>query len=113
MVLIVTLIDTIKSHIQEIPEIYRKTAQAVTEVTRTTDHNSVIQGITKTYRKAAQAITEATESISHNRCSSPHRIPKRKQHHTAKETTKQKINDAYNRSYSLHHATNPHDNYNQ
>ena len=56
-ILILTFLETIMSHIQEIPEICRKTVQAVTKVTRTTEHNTVTQKIAEIYRKAAEAIT--------------------------------------------------------
>ena len=53
LVLIMTFLQTIKSHAQKIPNIWRKTVQAVTKMTRTTGHNIL---------------------------SSPHRITNRKYH---------------------------------
>ena len=55
LVLILTFLETIKPHIQKIPEIWRKAVQAVMKVTRTT---------------------------SHNRLSGLHEIPNGKHHHT-------------------------------
>ena len=61
LVLILTFLETIKSHIQKIPEIWRKAVQAVTKRTRTTGCN---------------------------RLSSLHRIPNGKHHHTRNGTAK-------------------------
>ena len=60
-ILILTFLETIKSHIQEIPEIFRKTTQ-------------VIVGM--------------TETISRNRCSSPRRMCNGKHQHTGNWTVK-------------------------
>ena len=84
LVLIMTFLQTIKSHVQKIPDIWRETAQAITEVTRTT---------------------------SHNMPSSPHRIPNRKHHHMENQTGKRKLNNGYDRSYNTYHTTALHDNY--
>ena len=60
-ILIMTLWQTIKSHIQKVPEIWRKTMQVVSEVTRTTSHNLL---------------------------PNPHRILNGKQYHTENWTSK-------------------------
>ena len=59
LVLILTFLETTKSHIQTIPKIWRKAAQAVTKMTRTT---------------------------CCNRLSSLHRIPNGKHHHTVNDS---------------------------
>ena len=59
--LILTFLETIKSHVQKIPKTWRRTAQAVTRMTKTT---------------------------SCNRLPNLHRIPNRKQHHTGNWTAK-------------------------
>ena len=85
LVLIMTFLQTIKSHAQKIPDIWRKTVQAVTRMTRTTGRNIL---------------------------SSHHRIPNRKHHHTENQTAKQKFNNGYNRSYNPYCTTALHNNYN-
>ena len=50
-VLILTFLETIKSHIQEIPKIYKKAVQVETKATRTTGHNGIIQGLLKCMEK--------------------------------------------------------------
>ena len=86
LVLIITFLQTIKSHTQKIPHIWRKTAHVVTKMTRTTGRN---------------------------RLSSPHRIPNRKHHHTENQTAKQKLNDGYCRSYNPYCTMTFCDNYDQ
>ena len=61
LVLILAFLETIKSHIQKIPEIWRKAVQVVTKTTRTTGRN---------------------------RLSSLHRILNGKHHHTRNGTAK-------------------------
>ena len=51
VVLILTFLQTIKSHIQEIPKIYKKAVQAETKATRTTSRNGIIQGLLKCMEK--------------------------------------------------------------
>ena len=84
LVLIMTFLQTIKSHAQKIPEIRRKPMQALTKTTRTTGHN---------------------------RLSSPHRKLNREHYHTENWTAQQKFNNWYDRSYKLYHTTAFHDNY--
>ena len=86
LVLILTFLETIKSHIEKIPEIWRKAAQVVTKMTRTTGRN---------------------------RLSSLHRILNEKHHHTRNGTAKQNFNDGYDGSYKPYHTTTLHDNYDQ
>ena len=61
LILIMTFWQTIKSHIQKVPEIWRKTMQVVSEVTRTTSRNLL---------------------------PNPHRILNGKQYHTENWTSK-------------------------
>ena len=61
-VLIIAFLENIKSHLQEIPKIGRKAAQAVSQSTRTTGCNRRIQGITEIYGKTMQVITHATRT---------------------------------------------------
>ena len=84
LVFIITFLQTIKSHAQRIPDIWRKTAQVVNKMTRTTDHN---------------------------RLPNPHGIPNRKHHHIENQTAKRKLNNGYDRSYNPYCTTTFRDNY--
>ena len=112
-ILIVTFLENIKTYPQEIPNISMKTVQVVTLTTRTIIHNKLIKRTSKTYRKAVQVITDTTTMTHHNSCSNPHKIPNRRHHHTQNWTSKQKLNDEYNRLYHPYNTTTPHDNYDQ
>ena len=109
ILLIVALLDTIKSQLQEIPKISRKVVQAVTRVTRIINHNEITKRASETYRKTVQVITEATRTTHRNSCLNLHRIS-HKNHHNW--TSKQKLNNGYDESYCQHSNTTPHSNYN-
>ena len=81
-----TFWQTIKSHIQKVPEIWRKTAQALSKATRTTGCNILL---------------------------SPHRILNGKHCHTENWITKQKPNDWHDGSYKPYPTTAHRDNHNQ
>ena len=66
-ILITTLLELLKSYIQEAPKITRKIAQMTTKIS----HTNVIKNIKKTYREAAVVITIAN-MINHIRCSNHH-----------------------------------------
>ena len=86
LVLILTFLQTIKSHTLKIPEIWRKAVQTVTKMTRTTGCN---------------------------RLSSLHRILNGKHHHTRNGTAKRNFNEGYDGSYKLYHTTTLCDKYDQ
>ena len=87
-VLIVTFILTIKSHMQEILKIVKKTAQVVISQTKMISCNNIFQSISEAYSKMSQVITEATRTASRNRCPNPHRITNGEHHHTWNVTVK-------------------------
>ena len=59
-IIITTILEHIKAYIQEIPEITRKTAQALKSTTTKISHSKLIQNIKESYRTAVLAITIAT-----------------------------------------------------
>ena len=107
---IAAFLGNINTYIQEILKLSRKATQAVSQMTKTISHNNLIKRASETYRRTVQVITDTTRMTHHNSHPNPHRIPNRNHHHT---TSKQKINDEYDRSYHLYNTTNPHDNHNQ
>ena len=109
-ILILTFIENIRIYAQEISSISRKISQAVTQMTRTISH---YKRTSETYRKVVQAITDTTRMTHRNNRSNPHKIPNRRHNHTENWTSKQKLNDEYDRSYHPNNTTTPSYNYDQ
>ena len=59
-ILIATMLENLKSYTHEIPELARKTAQAVKSMLTKISPNNHIQNIRKSYKTAAIAITIVT-----------------------------------------------------
>ena len=101
---IITFLENFKTYIQEISKISRKAVQAVTRMTRTIGHNNLSERASETYRRTVQAIIDVTRTTHCNSHSNPHRIPHRNHHNW---TFKQKLSDSYNRSYRQHKNNTP------
>ena len=64
-IIIATILEHIKAYIQEIPEITRKTIQALKSMTTKISHSKLIQNIKESYRTAVLVITIATRTMDH------------------------------------------------
>ena len=67
IILIVTFLENIKRHIQKI-------LQAVKSTTKAFSCNELYKRTSEIYRKAVHMITNMTRTTHHNSCSYPHRI---------------------------------------
>ena len=94
-------------------QIGKSTVQAVLIVTRTMSRNRFLKKVTKTYRKEVQGITHATRMISRNALTNPQRTANRNQAQTANRTTKQKLNDDYDRLHQSYYTPTSEDSDNQ
>ena len=94
--LMTTIIEHLKSYIQEFSGIARKVTQVVKSMITKISCNSYIQNIRKSYKTAALVITLVTNRTN--------RTSHTNQHQTANRNTQnipgmQKLNDKYERSY--------------
>ena len=64
-ILIITILEHLKSYIQEIPEITRKTVQVVKSMITKISRNNHIQKIRDSYKTAVLVITIATNTMDH------------------------------------------------
>ena len=64
-IIITTILEHIKAYIQEIPEITRKTTQALKSMTTKISRSKLIQNIRESYKTAVLAITIATRMTDH------------------------------------------------
>ena len=108
-ILLITLLDHLKSYSQVIPEIARKTMQAVKSTISQIGHNNHIQNIRKTYKTAALVITIVTSMTDHTS-----RVNKQQ---TANRNAQnipgmRKLNDEYDGLYQSFTSRTHSDNYN-
>ena len=109
VILITTMMEHLKSHIQKIPRIARKTTPAVKSTIVRTSCNNYIQNIRKTYKTAALAITIATSMTDHTNWKNKHQTANR---NTQKIPGTQKLNDEYDGLYQSHTSRTHNNNYN-
>ena len=92
------LINT-KAYIQEIS---KEIAQAVANMTRTISRNKLFKRASETYRKAVQAITDTTDTTRMTICNNCLKLYRKFHGHTLKGTSKQKLHNQYDGSYTLY-----------
>ena len=109
VILITTMIQHLKSHIQKTPGITRKTTQAIKSAIIRTSHNNYIQNIREIYKTATLAITIATSMTDHTNWKNKHQTANR---NTQNTPGAQKLNDEYDGSYQSHTSRTHNDNYN-
>ena len=93
VILIATILEHLKSCIQEIPGIARKATQAVKSAITKISHKNSIQNIRKTYKTAALVITLATNMTDHTSHMNQHQTANR---NTQNTPGMRKLNDEYN-----------------
>ena len=103
-ILISTILEHLKSYIQEIPELTRKAVQAVKSTIAKTSRNNHIQKIRNSYRTAALAITIETNTMD---C-----VSRKSQYQPTNRNTQnipgtRKLNNKHDRSYQLYPSRNP------
>ena len=98
-IIVTTILEHLKTYIQEIPEITRKTAQAVKSTTTKISHNRFIQNIKKSYKTAALAINIVTNTMDHTNCTDLHQTANRNTHNTPGT---RKLYGEYDKSYQSH-----------
>ena len=108
-ILITTILEHLKSYIQEIPEVTRKTSQAVKSTITKIRCNNHIQNIRKTYKTAALAITIVTNKTDHTSRMNQHQTANR---NTQKIPGTQKLKDEYDGLYQSYTSRTPNDKYN-
>ena len=98
-IIITTIMENIKTYIQEIPAVKRKTMQASKFVTTKINHSKLMQNIRESYRTAMLAITIATRMT--NRTS---RISQQQTNNRKKQNTPgtQKLSDQHDGLYQSH-----------
>ena len=108
-IIITTILEHIKAYIQEIPEITRKTTQALKSTTTKFSHSKLIQNIRESYKTAVLAITIATRTAD--------RTSHTKQLQTANRNKQktpgtQKPSNQHDGSYQLCRSRTHNDSYN-
>ena len=98
-VIVTTILEHLKTYIQEIPEITRKTAQVVKSTTTKISRNRFIQNIKKSYKTAALAINIATNTMDSTNCTHLHQTANRNTHNTPGT---RKLNGENNKLYQSH-----------
>ena len=97
-IVITTLLGNIKSHIQEIPQATRNTAQAIKTTYREICHNRLVQKWKKLYEAAVLAVTLATNMTEHASCTNhPRTINK----NTYRYPDKHKPYDEYDKQHQM------------
>ena len=107
-ILIVMILEHLKSGIQKIPEVAEKTAQAVKSMISKISHNSHVQNVRKTYKTAALAVTLVTNMTNCTICGDQHQAVYRNTHNIPGT---QKLNDEYNGSFQLYTSRTLNDNH--
>ena len=67
-IIITKIMEHIRTYIQEIRAVARKTTQALKFVTTKTNHSKLMQNIKESYRTAMLAVTIATRTTNHTSC---------------------------------------------
>ena len=108
-ILMTTILQHIKTYMQEIPGIARKVTQAVKTTTTRIGCNDFIQNISEAYKSATLAITIATKTTDRTSRMKRHKATNR---NTQNTPGMRKLNDKYDKSYQSYTARTFNDNHN-
>ena len=105
IVMIVTILEHITTHVKEIPKLVKRTAQVVKTMTTKVSRNKLLQNIKDSYKTATLVITIVTNVTDRMNCSK--RLPTTNRN-TLISLDMRKFNDEYGMSYQPHNPSTPH-----
>ena len=98
-IIITTILEHVAVYVKEVPNIAKKTVQAVKSTTMKAVHNKLLQNIKDSYKRAALAITIVTSTKDcTNHTKQPHVTNRKAQI----PPITRKLNDKYDGSYQSH-----------
>ena len=105
IIMLVTILEQITTHVKEIPKLAKRTVQAVKSMTTKVSRNKLLQNIKDSYKTATLAITIVTNVTDRMNCS---KKPPTTNRNTQISLDTQKLNNEYGRSYQPHNPYTPH-----
>ena len=105
IIMLVTILEHITTHVKEIPKFAKRTAQAVRNMTTKVSRNKLLQNIKDSYKTATLAITIVTNATDRT---NPSKKPPTTNRNTQIALDMQRLNDEYGRSYQPHNPNTPH-----
>ena len=104
VIMLVTILEHITTHVKEITKLAKRTVQAVRSLTTKVSQNKLLQNIKDSYKTATLAITIVTNAMDRRNCS---KKPPTTNRNTQISLDTRKLNNEYGRSYQVHNPSTP------